>query len=163
MGIQDQNRMGFPPRSFTFAYFPSALQQTCAVQVTWVAERRTSSWPSLILVTLWTKYLWYFPGIISISSPSLQASQENLAPGSHDWGEKPASLLHPRGGAHPTKTWAVTFGVEGKGLSGRENNKADQLSQKERSTNGLPRGQGLKSASNTGAWVHSLVWEDSTN
>ena len=34
--------------------------------------------------------------------------------------------------AHPTKTWGVTVGVEGKGISGRENSKADPWSQKKK-------------------------------
>ena len=77
---------------------------------------------------------------------------------------EPASHLHVETGAHPTKTWAVTFGVEGKGLSGRENNKADLSSQKRKEHKWTSLVvQGLKIClQHRGAWVRSLVWEDST-
>ena len=47
--------------------------------------------------------------------------------------------------AHPTKTWGVTFGVEGKGISGRENSKADLVeSEKKGAQMDFPRGPVVK-------------------
>jgi len=59
----------------------------------------------------------------------------------------------------------VTFGVERKGISSRENNKADPWSQgkKEHEWTSLAV-QGLKTCLPAqGAWVQALVWGDSTS